>query len=424
MGATAYATLTSYRELNEAFDLALMEAGHRLLPLVSDHIQGRETVASPALRSIDRSHDEYLSYQVQDAAGQLLFRAPDAPSMPYVQTLAPGFKTIGKYRLFTDTDAATGMTITVAETTHGRWEAVTGSIWAMLWPLVVLIPLNIVLVWGTVRAAMQPVTEFSDAIASRGGRNLAPLDTSGQPLELQPIASAVARLLERLRAALDAERAFAANSAHELRTPIAGALAQTQRLIAELVSPTDRRRARDVETTLKRVAVLAEKLLQLSRADAGIALGERPVDVIPVLDLVVGEFRKHPQEEGRIRYVRPEGIKQFSRVDMDAFAIVVRNLIDNALNHGPRDGPVEAIVEEGGVIRIINEGPVVAPEVLAGLKLRFARGQTRHSGSGLGLAIAETIVNQIEGRLELFSPPPGRVTGFEARLTLKVVDIV
>ncbi len=78
---------------------------------------------------------------------------------------------------------------------------------------------------------------LSGDIAGRGVSNLAPLDISDQPAELRPIAARSPALMERLRTALDAERAFAANSAHELRTPIAGALAQTQRMIAELATP-------------------------------------------------------------------------------------------------------------------------------------------------------------------------------------------
>jgi two-component system OmpR family sensor kinase len=130
---------------------------------------------------------------------------------------------------------------------------------------------------------MKPVLRLSGDIARRSSDNLAPLDTSDQPGDLRPIAEAVARLVERLRAALDAERAFAANGAHELRTPIAGALARTQRMIAELSDPNDRRRARDVEVTLKRLSGLAEKLMQLSRVDAGVSLGDRDVDLVPVL---------------------------------------------------------------------------------------------------------------------------------------------
>jgi ferredoxin len=74
---------------------------------------------------------------------------------------------------------------------------------------------------------------------------------------------------------------------------------------------------------------------------------------------------------------------------------------------------------EDGIVHVVNEGPIVAPDVLAGLTRRFARGETRSAGAGLGLAIVETIVNQTGGKLELLSPASGRSGGFEARLTLR-----
>jgi two-component system OmpR family sensor kinase len=417
-GAAAYSAYISYHELNEAFDRALQETAERLLPLAADDALGHDEDDARTIHHFIEGRKEYLSYQLRDASGRIVLRAHDAPAAPYDQSATPGFKTIGDYRLFSATDNTTGLTITVAETTKGRWEAVLGGARAMLWSLAGLIPLNILAIWLIVRAAMKPVLRLSGDIAERSGHNLAPLDISDQPGELRPIAEAVARLIERLRAALDAERAFAANSAHELRTPIAGALAQTQRLIAELDDPKARRRVRDVEATLKRLSALAEKLMQLSRVDAGVGLSEENVDLIAVLDLVVGDCAKRLEEPERLIYVKPEDAKLVARVDMDAFAIAVRNLIDNAANHGPADGTIEVRAEPGGIIRVINDGPAIAPEVLVGLKRRFARGETHYAGSGLGLAIVETIMNQIDGKLELSSPAPGRQDGFEARLTL------
>ena len=419
IAAASYATYTSYHELDEAFDGALQEAAQRLLPLAEREALGHEHEESRPMRRFHGGRREYLSFQVRNAAGDILLRAHDAPSAPYDQVATPGFSTVGDYRLFTDTDETTGLTITVAETTKGRWEAVLGGARGMLLPLLGLIPLNVLAIWLAVRGAMRPVKRLSGDIASRGGHNLAPLDISDQPAELRPIAEAVAKLVERLRAALDAERAFAANSAHELRTPIAGALAQTQRLIAELGESKDRRRAREVETTLKRLSSLSEKLMQVSRADAGIGLADQPLDLTPVLDLVVSECAKRLDDPGRIRYVRPEGVTLVAAMDMDAFAMAARNLIDNALAHGAADGPVDVKVEADGIVRVINDGPVVAAETLAKLKHRFARGDTRHAGSGLGLAIVETVMTQAGGKCELFSPAPGRQDGFEARLTMK-----
>ena len=417
-GAASYSTLIFYHELNEAFDQTLQEAARRLLPLAADDVLGREQDDARATHDFIEGRKEYLSYQLSDASGRILLRSEDAPPEPYSQTAKLGFSTVGDYRLYSDADK-TGLIITVAETTKGRWEAVFGGARAMLWPLAALIPLNVIGIWLAVRGAMKPVLRLSGDIATRSGNNLAPLDISDQPRELQPIAEAVARLVERLGAALDAERAFAANSAHELRTPIAGALAQTQRMIAELGDPKDRRRAHDLEATLKRLSRLAEKLMQLSRVDAGVGLGGSDVDLIPVLDLVVGDCAKRLDEPERLHYVKPGGATLVAHMDMDAFAIAVRNLIDNAVNHGAADGRIEVEVEPDGTIRVANEGPVVPPEVLAGLKRRFARGATESAGTGLGLAIAETIMNQTGGRLELLSPAPGRDDGFEARLMVK-----
>jgi two-component system, OmpR family, sensor kinase len=419
-GAVSYASYTSYHELDRTLDGALYEAAQRLLPLAADSVSGNEGHASRemhAIHHIIEGHNEYLSFQLRDPTGRILMRSRDAPSQPYSKTPSPGFSTAGDYRLYSDTDEATGLTITVAETTKGRAEAALGGAEAMLWPLLALVPLNVLAIWLVVRGTMKPVLRLSSDIASRSGKNLAPLDISAQPSELRPIADAVAQLVERLRAALDAERAFAANSAHELRTPIAGALARTQRMLAELSDPNDRRRAREVEATLKRLADLAEKLMQLSRVDAGLSLADGEVDLIPVLDMVVEDSAKR-LESGRLHYAKADGAKLLARMDMDAFAMVVRNLIDNAASHGPPGARIDVEVSGDGILRIINEGPVVPPQVLAGLKRRFARGETRSAGAGLGLAIAETIASNTGGKLELFSPPPGRDGGFEARVSL------
>lgn len=303
---------------------------------------------------------------------------------------SPGFSTSGGYRLYSQADLSTGLTITVTEPLHNRREAVQGSIQAMLWPLILLIPLNILAIWLSVRGAMTPVSRLQRDIAARGSANLAPLDISDLPTELRPIADAVARLMDRLAAALEAERAFAANSAHELRTPLAGALAQTQRLIAEMKGGRLRRRAEDIETALKRLSRLSDKLIQLSRVDAGIAFTGKTIDLKPVLDIVIRDAVAGCTRPECIVYEFDDKASLVAPIDPDAFAMVLRNLIDNALIHGARYGRVEILREGGGTIRVLNEGPVVAPQVIGELTKRFARGRTDGAGSGLGLAIVET----------------------------------
>ena len=108
-------------------------------------------------------------------------------------------------------------------------------------------------------------------IGRRDGSNLSQIPDMGLPTELASILVAVNRLLERLDRALATERQFAANSAHELRTPIAAVLAQMQLLSAQLVGTQHAERAARIVNQIKGLGSLAEKLLQLSRAGQALA---------------------------------------------------------------------------------------------------------------------------------------------------------
>lgn len=416
--AAAYAIHISNNELKESFDRTLVETARHVLPLATDGLTGHEVAKAHDGSDFVDQDGLNLGYQIRDPSGRIVLRAHGAPAAPYNAHDELGFHSVGKYRLFTETDLKTGLMITVAEANRDRAEAVRGAALAMLLPLGGLIPLNILAIGLVVRRAMRRVKRLGEEIAERSEHNLSPLDVSDQPTELRPVGVAISRLVERLRAALDAERTFAANSAHELRTPVAGALAQTQQLLTELHDGKEQRRVREVEATLKRLSLLVEKVMQLVRVDAGVGGADAEVDLVPALELVVADYRRRLARPERLICTKVYGASLVARMDMDAFAIGLRNLIDNAAKHGPDDGEIEVRLETGGIVRVINGGPIIAAGTLRGLTRRFVRGKTHHTGAGLGLAIVETLMERTGGRLELFSPAPGRDDGFEARLTL------
>jgi two-component system OmpR family sensor kinase len=105
-------------------------------------------------------------------------------------------------------------------------------------------------------------------------------------------------------------------------------------------------------------------------------------------------------------------------MDPDAFAILARNLIENALRHGDPHGRVDVVLTQDRLMSVANRGPVVAPDDLSRLTRPFERGATRAKGSGLGLAIADAIARGAGGSLELLSPMTGGTDGFEARVLL------
>ncbi|ODT14474.1 MAG: hypothetical protein ABS35_34650 [Kaistia sp. SCN 65-12] len=438
LGGAAISTVVLRNELEQAFDETLRQSAFRLLPLanrdVGDASRGRDPV--PRLGREDDDHPgpgkredrplprgneiapqlESFTYVVFDRNGVVQLRAEDAPTVLPVLPAADGLLFVDGHRAFKSTDRRTGTGILVLETSNARDEALWGAVAGLLWPLAALLPLVGLGIWQAVRVALQPVKRLSRDVAQRSGTNLTPLDDDDQPAELAPIAREIEGLLGRLRAAMEAERTFAASSAHELRTPIAGALAQTQRLGRELGDHVAAPRLKEVEHALRGLSDLSEKLLQLSRLEAGFARSEAVVELAPVLELVIRDFAAQSSTAGRVRLEQHQGAQLAQRINPDAFAIAIRNLIQNALLHGAAQGQVLVEAGPGPQVTVRNHGPVVTPDVMARLTERFARGATRASGTGLGLAVVATIMQQVGGELLLRSPAPGWSDGFEATL--------
>jgi len=410
-------------ELDESFDRAEAEVAQRLLPLMTDALFDRDE-AGPEVHEIHHfglGRDPALVYQLSTNDGQLLLKSDDAPPAPLNPGAPAGFSTTADYRVYTLSDLNTGLSIQVGELNAHRDHAIWGSFATLILPLLILIPLSGAGIFLATRRGLRPLVQLRQEIASRNTANLEPLSADGLPAELAPIAVALSSLIGRLKSALDAERQFAANSAHELRTPIAAALAQTQRLLATTSDAGTQAEARKIESTLRRLASLAEKLMQLARADAGMALLGRKTQLMPVLQLVVDDSVGQSRPPRSISLIIAPGSDDLAvDINIDALGIVLRNVIDNAIAHSPDGTDIEVSVSKDTGVTVRNHGAIVPEETLKRLSVRFERGATSASGSGLGLAIVETILGQVGGSLSLRSPAQGWGDGFEATVGLPI----
>ena len=170
---------------------------------------------------------------------------------------------------------------------------------------------------------------------------------------------------------------------------------------------------------LRRLSRMLEKLLQLSRAEAGVGSSSTPVDLVPLVKLLVETFqRSHPSAMIVLR-PEPEFLSLVRDIDPDAFAIAFNNLLENATGHGDADQPVTIAVCADGRITVTNAVSAPLDPDLDVYRARFRRGRTSKPGSGLGLAIVEKLVAQMGGSMTLRSVvlPEGR-TGFECELSL------
>jgi two-component system, OmpR family, sensor kinase len=415
--AMGFGILIMQDEFSEIFDSGIQETAERLLPIVIDDLAGRD--AGDALRRPAEkaaSNREYLVYQVRGRDGQILLKSRDAPAEPFPAPLEVGFSQNDTHRIYTAGTADGSFYIQVADSLDNRREAAIEGGMALFFPILALIPASIIAIILVVRMTLSPIEGLRDDIGTKDGGNMVPVDEAGLPVELRPIARSVNLLLDRLRAVLESEREFTANSAHELRTPIAGALAQTQRLLAE-VPPSLSARVGQIERSLQHLGRLAEKLLQMSRAEAGIGVSDEKTDLFPVLQVVIEDIGRSALGAGRIVLHAPDGARLERQIRPDAFAIVVRNLLENALVHSPPGSGVDVYFGSDG-IRVVNESVLLDQATLAGLTRRFTRGPTQAAGSGLGLSIVKRFVEQMNGSLALQSPATGRLGGFEAAVHL------
>jgi two-component system OmpR family sensor kinase len=419
--AAAWSTGVILRhEMDEVFDSALAETAQRILPLAVVDIVGREEEGETQRLALIRDHEEFFTYIVRDDEGRILLQSHAAYPADFPEWDGIGFRQTATHRLFSDEALQGTVRITVAEPLDHRAAVASEIRMGLGLPLLVLIPLTLLAVAFATRASLAPVRRFREGLAARTARDLSPVPSADIPSELAPVADTLNDLLERLKAAFEAERSFAANAAHELRTPLAGAIAQVQRLKAETSDPKAEARAGEIEATLKRLTRFSERLMQLARAEGARLRGDSVSDLRTVVRVVVEDMvRQAPP--GRIALGLPDRVVM-SDLDPDALGIVCRNLVENALRHGADAEPIEVTLEADGTLRVANAGAVVPRETLSRLSARFERGGAKMDGSGLGLAIVAAIAERIGSRLVLASPRPGRPDGFEACVMLPTGD--
>ncbi len=409
--AAAAAGLGLWARTGEVLDSALKETAERLLMLPPAALATADSAEQLAMLG---PHDEFVVYQVQDGAGRLLLRSHRAPATALDAGAPEGLRQAGPWLVQTLTGPDGQRRAQVAETLQHRHAGLWAGVGWLLGTLAALLPLAGLAMGWLLRRGFGSLEPARHELAQRPLHDLRPLALHGAPAELQPWLSSVNGLLRRVAGLVDSERAFAANTAHELRTPLAAARAQAQRLVQASTDPAAREPAQALLRQLDRLTGLATRLLQLARVESGVALRREPVNLVQLAVLVVDEFSEASRSGQLALQVRGRSVPV--QGDIDALGIALRNLIDNALKHGGSAAQVRVVVS-GQQLQVQDDGPGVPPALLAGLVRPFDRGGPGHAlqGSGLGLAMVDTIARQSGARLVLRSPvADGR--GFAASL--------
>jgi signal transduction histidine kinase len=177
------------------------------------------------------------------------------------------------------------------------------------------------------------------------------------------------------------------------------------------------------QTQMRRLARLANELLDLSRLDAQVALRSEPVELGELSRAVAAEFALQARERDIEIVVEPPPGPCWAAGDPGAVARVVRILLDNALRHSPPGRPIRVVPAYHGelaTVEVCDEGPGVAEEDREIVFERFHRGSTSSGagGFGLGLAIGRELAERMGGTLELLARRPDE--GARFRLALRI----
>jgi two-component system OmpR family sensor kinase len=407
LAVVAAATGTYLRardEANTLFDFHLKEMAASLTgsPLSSG--------ITPA--SAKGTGSDALVVQIWDKHGVRVYLSHSRREPPKHKDL--GFSDVtttnGDWRVFSVVDE--DHVVQIAQPMSARRDLAASMALHTIAPLLVVMPFLVLLVWYTIRRALRPLDRVAAAVGRRSSSALEPLSEQSVPNEVQPLVHALNGLLHRLGTALDGQRAFIADAAHELRTPVTAVNLQAQ--VAERATTDDERRAalRQLRAGLDRASHLIDQLLTLAREEPGVA--ERPparIDLRELASEVIGEqagvAAARGVDLGLVESNAPPIAGAFT-VDGDAagLATLVSALVDNAVRYTPSGGRVDVAVTRDGnsvVLNVCDSGRGIPPDEQARVFDRFYRAGNVSDipGSGLGLAIVKSVADRHGAQLAL-----------------------
>lgn len=422
LGTVLVAWYVNYK-IQHNFDFELSESAHRQLFASPMYIPAAgEKTPAVMHEAPDTVHDAPLLLQLRDLQGRVLVRTEAAPETGWTRELAEGFSDTSNYRIFTLYDPAKQLWLQMADTQEERREASRNTLTGLVLLLLLILPLLALIIQWVARRQLRSVNDIQAQIHARNGSHLDPLQTADYPLELAQIGLGVNLLLGRLQEALNVERSLAANAAHELRTPLASvrlrlytAIDQAQ---ARSISHVPLEEAKAALQALETLSHRTERLLQLSRAEAGDSARFAPVDLVQLAGTLAQEFWQQPRALKRLDWLAPEDpAPVWVQGDIDSLAIALRNLLDNALTH--TTAAVELSVERTPMAALVvrDHGAGVPAAQLPHILERHVRADSQRLGYGLGMSIVGSIALKHGAALELRSPLADGSCGLEVRLS-------
>lgn len=401
LAGAAYQTLS--HELDEQYDANLVQTARLIAAFWKEGEAPNPSMV--ILKKSERRYQRYFTYQLWHD-GKLLLASDDAPETPLIPLRDSGeggrYLEENGWHLYA-MPLSDHRWVLVGQSDHERRGLVENVAGAVLSPYILAIPVVLLLIWLAIRRGLRPLERLSGLVSARDADNLTPLRQERPMRELMPLVDSINTLLARLSGALDREKRFTADAAHELRT-----LLMVLKLHADnaatLKDPADVAASlSQLRRAVDRASRTVEQLLQLARLNPQL-LAERGGECDPsvitrdTLAILASVAERYDQTLSMdIPASGPVAVPG------EALQMVLRNLIDNACRYSPAGSEVRVVgARHGGQLElaVTDGGPGLTPEQREKFMGRFSRGHEDAPGAGLGLSIVDRILSIYGGTLQ------------------------
>jgi two-component system sensor histidine kinase QseC len=425
----AWSYRDTYHETEEIFDAHLAQYARIIRNLLVNDIPEPPALPlvwplPPELDKRGHRYERKLNFQVWRGESLLAYSAA-APSDRSYAPLSPGYSTIrlgsDAWRVFNLPDPDHGLTIQVAERGDVRGEMAELIARRTLGKSLTLIPLTALLIVWLVGRGLAPLSALDREIARRSARRLHPLSLKALPTELQPIVATINELMARLEQALVQERRFTSDAAHELRTPLGLMRLQVEALDRATTAAEREEAQARLLRGVDRLSRTVTQMLQLARLEQ--VPGALPLSRLDLKAAVVAQIAELTpialEKNQELGLDGPDG-PCLLQGQAEALAVMLRNLLDNAIRYTPRGGRIDVSIQADGphwLLVIEDNGPGIPEGLRQRVWDRFFRPPgLDEPGSGLGLSIVRQVLDLHRGKASLATGADGRGLRVEIRL--------
>lgn len=356
-----------------------------------------------------------FNFQVWSRDGRLLLHS-SKESIPSLLSKTDGFndKVLDdeKWRVFTAFNDKSGVRTLLAERYDTRNELGHRIAQDDLYIMLLTFPLSGLLIWIIIGRGLDSLDRVAQEVANRAPTHLEPVNLQEVPEEIKPVIDELNKLFFRLQEGFEREKRFAADAAHELRTPLAALKAQAQVALNTNDIHEKNLALHKLIASVNRSTHIVQQLLTMSKLVPEASITNDMVDDINLIKMTreVLAMLAPSAIEKHIELDFEHDNKELPRISANtaAIGILIRNLVDNAIRYCKEGGQVRVHVYQKNkelILRVQDNGPGIPAELQSRVFERFFRVLgNKATGSGLGLAIVKQICNLHNARIELDTP--------------------